>query len=113
MALLYYIVDSETAIERGYADLTLILRPDIRRYRLLDHVLEFKHLRWEELGMKGEEGRGLAREVLRGLPPVAARLAEAERQLARYRQALERAYGERLKLRTHAVVCIELERLVW
>jgi hypothetical protein len=84
----------------------------MRRYRLFDHVLEFKHLRWEELGMKSEAGRTLPREVLRDLPPVATRLAEAEGQLARYRQALERAYGERLKLRTHAVVCIGLERLV-
>ncbi|NNJ84385.1 MAG: AAA family ATPase, partial [Gammaproteobacteria bacterium] len=45
-----YIMDSETAIDRGYGDLSLILRPDARKYQLLDHLLEFKHLRWEELG---------------------------------------------------------------
>jgi len=109
----YYIMDSEQSIERGYADLTLILRPDIRRYRLFDHVLEFKHLRWDDLGMKGDEGRKLSRAELRILPIVTARLADAKMQLGRYRQALENAYGERLKLRTHAVVCIGLERLVW
>nr|VFJ54526.1 MAG: hypothetical protein BECKFM1743A_GA0114220_101333 [Candidatus Kentron sp. FM]VFK10463.1 MAG: hypothetical protein BECKFM1743B_GA0114221_101413 [Candidatus Kentron sp. FM] len=35
-----YIMDSETAIDRGYGDLSLILRPDMRRYQLLDHLLE-------------------------------------------------------------------------
>lgn len=41
-------------------------------------------------------------------------LADAAQQLGRYRQALERTYGERLRLRTHTVVvCLGLERLVW
>nr|VFK31755.1 MAG: PD-(D/E)XK nuclease superfamily protein [Candidatus Kentron sp. MB]VFK34918.1 MAG: PD-(D/E)XK nuclease superfamily protein [Candidatus Kentron sp. MB]VFK77037.1 MAG: PD-(D/E)XK nuclease superfamily protein [Candidatus Kentron sp. MB] len=108
-----YIVDSETAIDRGYCDLSLILRPDMRKYRLLDHLLEFKHLRWEDLGAKNMGMRELPREELRQLPPVAKKLSEAETQLADYRETLERVYGEKLRLATHAVVCIGLERLVW
>jgi hypothetical protein len=44
---------------------------------------------------------------------VAEKLREAEQQLATYRETLERAYGDTLRLQTHAVVCIGLERLVW
>nr|VFK27241.1 MAG: Predicted AAA-ATPase [Candidatus Kentron sp. MB]VFK31079.1 MAG: Predicted AAA-ATPase [Candidatus Kentron sp. MB]VFK75509.1 MAG: Predicted AAA-ATPase [Candidatus Kentron sp. MB] len=108
-----YIMDSEIAIDRGYNDLSLILRPDMRKYQLLDHLLEFKHLRWAELGSKNAEMRDMTREELRQLPPVARKLAEAKTQLAGYRETLERVYGEKLRLRTHAVVCIGLERLVW
>ncbi|MDQ5908777.1 MAG: nuclease superfamily protein, partial [Pseudomonadota bacterium] len=57
--------------------------------------------------------RELSRADLRALPAVAKALAEAEAQLAQYRQALEVRYGERLRLRTHAVVALGLDRLVW
>ena len=108
-----YIMDSETSIDRGYGDLSLIIRPDMRKYQLLDHLLEFKHLRWEELGAKNAGMRELSREELRELPPVTRKLSEAETQLAEYRETLERVYGEKLHLRTHAVACIGLERLAW
>ena len=108
-----YIMDSETSIDRGYGDLSLIIRPDMRKYQLLDHLLEFKHLRWEELGAKNTGMRGLSREELRELPPVAEKLAQAEAKLAGYRETMERVYGEKLRLRTHALVCVGLERLVW
>jgi len=109
-----YIMDSETAIERGYSDLSLIVRPDRRQYALLDHVLEFKQLKISDLaGVDSHDLATLPRDELRTRPEVATLLAEAEAQLARYRGALERRYGERLKLRTHAVVCVGLLRLVW
>ncbi len=53
------------------------------------------------------------RETLRELPTVAEQIQAAKTQLVRYRTILEQVYGEKLKLRTHAVVCIGLERLVW
>jgi hypothetical protein len=109
----FYIMDSEPALDKGYGDLSLILRPDMRQYRLLDHLLEFKYLSLKTLGLSSEALGALNREALRQLPPVAEQLAAAETQLARYRLTLERVYGEKLKLRTHAVVCIGLERLVW
>jgi len=34
-----YIMDSEPALERTYADPTMILRPEMRRFRLLDILL--------------------------------------------------------------------------
>lgn len=109
----FYIMDSETAIDRGYSDLSLILRPDMRKYKLLDHLLEFKYLPWKALGTNSEAVRDMTREELRKLPPVVEQLNIAGAQLSRYRETLERVYGKKLRLHTHAVVCIGLERLVW
>ncbi|MCB1822509.1 MAG: hypothetical protein KDI73_13170, partial [Candidatus Competibacteraceae bacterium] len=38
----FYVMDSEPALERGYGDLMLRVRPHMRQYQLLDHLLEFK-----------------------------------------------------------------------
>jgi hypothetical protein len=109
-----YIMDSETAIERGYGDLSLIVRPDMRQYTLLDHLLEFKYLPLTALpGLETQTIAKATREELRTLPVVREKLEEAQRQLADYRETLERSYGSSLNLRTHAVVAIGLTRLVW
>ncbi|MDQ5910768.1 MAG: family ATPase, partial [Pseudomonadota bacterium] len=63
-----YVMDSEPALGRGYADLSLIVRPDRRQYALLDHVLEFKALKWEDAGVTAKAGRELSRADLRALP---------------------------------------------
>ncbi len=108
-----YIMDSETAIGRGYCDLSMIVRPDARRYGFLDQVIEFKHLKLADLpGIDAQALAEMSPQALAAHPKVAALRAEAEAQLAAYRQTLEGIYGERLNLRTHAVVCIGLLRLV-
>jgi len=109
---LYYMVDSETSLQRGYADLTMILRPDMRQYRLLDHVVEFKFVKLKDTGLSGAEVRELTEEQLKALEPVKQNLTMAEGQLARYRQALSAIYGDRLRLHTHVVISIGFERLV-
>ncbi|HPE72806.1 MAG TPA: AAA family ATPase [Candidatus Competibacter sp.] len=109
----FYRMDSEPALDKGYGDLSLILRSDARQYQLFDHLLEFKTLSAKELGLNAEALGQLSRAALRQQPPVAEALTAAEAQLARYRKTLERTYGASLKLHTHAVVCIGLERLVF
>jgi len=109
----FYVMDSEPALERRYGDLMLRVRPDMRQYALLDHLLEFKTVSLKEAGLSGAERVARTREELRALPVVVEKLWEADQQLAAYRDTLERRYGDTLKLRTHAVVCIGLERLVW
>ena len=109
----FYVMDSEPALERRYADLMLRVRPDMRQYALLDHLLEFKTIGLKEVGLSGTELAAMPRETLRTLPAVAEKLRDAERQLAAYRDVLERAHGATLDLRAHAVACIGLERLVW
>ena len=109
----FYIIDSETSLERTYADLTMILRPEMRRYRLLDLLLEFKYISLAEAGLSGARLQSLSREALQKLGAVQQKLAEAQLNLASYRQILEATYGELLRLRCYAVVSLGFERLVW
>ena len=109
----FYVMDSEPALGRGYGDLLLRVRPDMRQYALMDHLLEFKTLGLKDVKLTGAELAAKSRDELRALPAVAEQLQAAETQLATYRVALERREGATLKLRTHAVVAIGLERLVW
>ena len=109
----FYVMDSEPALGRGYGDLLLRVRPDMRQYALLDHLLEFKALSLKAVGLTSAELAAKTREELRALPAVAEKLRDAEQQLAAYREVLAGVGGEPLKLRTHAVVGIGLERLVW
>lgn len=108
-----YITDSETALERRYADLSLMIRPDCRHYKLLDHVLEFKYLSLSALGLTAETALQTSRAELLALPLVADKISEAQGQLVHDRTILQQAYREKLRLRTHAVVSLGLTRLVW
>jgi len=109
----FYIMDSETAIERKYTDLSMIIRPDMRRFKLLDHLFEFKYIGLKELNLSGEQVKQISRADLMCVPLVAEKLAAAESQLADYRATLESVYGEKLRLHTHAVVALGFDRLVW
>ncbi len=109
----FYIMDSEPALERRYGDLLLRVRPDMRQYALLDHLLEFKALSLKAVGLSSAELLKKTREELREWPGVKEALQDAEQQLAAYREILERQAGDPRKLYTHAVVGIGLERLVW
>jgi len=108
----FYLMDSEPALGRGYGDLLLQVRPDMRQYALLDHLLEFKAVSLKAIGLTSAELATQSRDALRMRPVVADALREAEAQLARYRHTLE-ATGNPRPLHTHAVVCIGLERLVF
>ncbi len=109
----FYIMDSETSLERQYADLTMIVRPDMRQYRLSDFLIEFKYVGLKEINLSGEQVRGMKKEQLRDLPPVTAKLKAARETLPVYRDALNRAYKDMLRLKVYTVAAIGLERLVW
>ncbi|HRD64795.1 MAG TPA: AAA family ATPase [Candidatus Competibacter sp.] len=108
----FYLMDSEPALGRGYGDLLLRVRPDMRQYALLDHLLEFKAVGLKAAGLTSAELATKTRDELRALPAVADALREAERQLTQYRRT-PKANGGPLKLHAHAVACIGLERLVF
>jgi len=107
-----YMAVSELETDRGYADLALILRPDMRRFQALDLLLEFKYLGLKELGLSGEQVRAHSRESLAALPAVAAKLDEAAAQAADYGATLRARHGLK-DLRAFAVVALGVERLVW
>lgn len=108
-----YIMDSETAVARRYTDLSMILRPDMRQYQLLDHLLEFKYISLKDLALSGTEAKAKSRQELIQLPVVAKAMNEAEMQLQSYRMILEKKYVNTLRLHTHAVVALGFERLLW
>ena len=107
-----YMMVSETEVDHGYIDLSLIVRPDLRRFQALDLLLEFKYVGLKELGLTGEQARERPHAELAARPAVAAKLAEAEEQAQRYGAALRDRYGL-TDLRLFAVVGIGLERVVW
>ncbi|MEZ4861113.1 MAG: AAA family ATPase [Caldilineaceae bacterium] len=131
LSLLYYnhlyIMDSEPALQRGYGDLSMIIRPGMRHYTVFDLLFEFKFLPLSKVTSKpegakgskgtrtltGEEIKQMSHPDLAGLDAVVNQLAEARTQLQRYRQTLQAKYGAELKLRTYAIVAVGFERLVW
>lgn len=109
----FYVMDSENALKRTYADLTMILRPEMRRYQLLDLLLEFKFIKLNKIGLRGDEVRAKAEAELRTLDAVKAEFIAAKQQLQDYAALLRGKYGEKLQLRTFAVVAIGFDRLLW
>jgi hypothetical protein len=110
---LYYIMDSEPALARGYADLLMLRRPDLRQSRLLDMLIEFKYVSLPEVKLSGEAVRQCSRAELCALAPVQQKFAEAAAKLTSYRQTLEAAYGAALCLHAYSVVAVGFERLAW
>jgi hypothetical protein len=111
---MYYIMDSEAAVQRRYADLLMIIRPDQRRLAALqDFVLEFKYIKLKALGLTAEEVRVQSREALQQLPAVQEALQAALVQLQDYRCVLIEKYREPHRLHCFAVVALGFERLVW
>ncbi|WP_217352390.1 hypothetical protein [Candidatus Viridilinea mediisalina] len=108
-----YVVDSEPALERSYADLTLLVRPDLRSSALQDALLEFKYLPLSELRLSSEAAKTTPREELAALPLVQTRLAEATQKAEAYCAILQNVYGASLRLHTYAIVALGFDRLVW
>ena len=52
-----YMMVSETEMDHGYIDLSLIVRPDQRRAQALDLLLEFKYVSLKDLKLSGEQAR--------------------------------------------------------
>ena len=109
----FYIMDSETTLARHYADLTLLVRPEMRRYPLLDIIMEFKYVSLAAAGLTGAQAQQLTPDQITTLPLIQQKLTEATQQLAHYRQALVAQYGSVLQLRSYCVVALGFERLVW
>ena len=108
----FYLMDSETPLKRTYADLTMIIRPDMRQYRLLDFLMEFKYVSLKKLGLSGEELKQKTDEELKALEAVKAQLAESKQQINDYRQKLLTHYENKLRLHSYTVVAVGYERLL-
>jgi hypothetical protein len=117
LALLYndtlYVMDSEPALRRRYADLIMLVRPDVRHSALLDILIEFKYVPPGKIDSSGEKLRNMPKKELESIPSVKKAFEEATMQLADYRRTLGEVYGDSLRLRSFAVVAVGFERLLW
>ena len=109
----FYIMDSETSLERGYADMTMIVRPDMRQYPISDFLIEFKYVSLKDAELSGEQAKQMNMDELKASAPVRRKLTESEIKFECYRKILLSEYGGRVCLRTYSVVAIGFERLIW
>ncbi len=107
-----YVTCSELEVERRYADLCLLVRPETRRPGAFDLLFEFKLVRRSRLGRSGRELRDLDEAALRELPAVDKAFSEARGQVRDYRAALVEQRGDELSLRSYVVVAVDLERML-
>jgi hypothetical protein len=114
LTLLYndilYIMDSEGQLGRQRTDLTMIIRPDMRRFTILDILIEFKYVSPADAGVSGKEARELTAEAFQSLPKIRRAMAAAGEQVREYGQILEARHGN-LRLKRFAVVALGFERL--
>jgi hypothetical protein len=114
LTLLYnnalYIMDSEHETARSYTDLTMIIRPDMRRFKIFDILIEFKFVNLKQADLTGEEAGELSREGIEAIPEMQTKIKEAENMLPRYGNALEKKY-DNLRLKKFAVVSPGFEKL--
>jgi len=108
-----YIMESETELEHGHADLTMIVRPDRRQYQVLDILIEFKFVSLKEAKLDGKTLETMDREELQALPAVQSKQREAEAGLARYRAKLKAKFGDLPRLHSFSVAAVGFERLVF
>ena len=107
-----YMIVSEIEVNHRYADLSMIVRPDMRKYAALDLLSEFKYVGLKALKLSGEQVRNMSMEQLAELPLIAAALASATEQARDYSGILIERYDLK-DLRQYAVVSVGLERVVW
>ncbi len=116
-----FVLHSELEVEKGYADLCLLVRPENRYRQAFDVLFELKFVRRKALGKKGRELSAMDEATLRELPAVKKAFARARKQVGAYRDALVRqrgvapppgGRGDSVRPRGYAVVAVGLERLL-
>ncbi|MDM8561713.1 AAA family ATPase, partial [Candidatus Parabeggiatoa sp. HSG14] len=108
----FYIMDSETELDRRYADLTMILRPE-QQSNLKNVVLEFKYVKLGKADLTGEKIREMNQDEIKAIPLVQQNFLEAKTQLLDYEKRLNRKYENTLQLLMISVVALGFERVVW
>ncbi|MEA1933753.1 MAG: AAA family ATPase [Thermodesulfobacteriota bacterium] len=114
LTLLYndiiYIMDSEKEIDRRYADLTMIIRPDKRYGKVFDVLIEFKFVKLKDAGLSADQAKELSEEELGRIPEIAEQIKNGEKQVKEYGKKLETKYGN-LRLQKFVVTALGFERV--
>ena len=108
-----YIMDSELALQRTYSDFTMIVRPDMRQYQLLDILILCSFLKLSQAELSGLEAQKKSRQEVGALDKVKKAMEAAVAQVQEYQTRLLAKYGGTLKLRTYAVVALGFEKVIW
>ncbi len=114
LTLLYndilYIMDSEPEINRQYADLTMIIRPDKRHFQIFDVLIEFKFVSLKSANLTGEKAKELSQGEFESLPLIREALDQGGAQASVYGKKLEKKYGN-LHLKKFVVAALGFERV--
>ena len=114
LTLLYndiiYIMDSEKEVDRRYADLTMIIRPDKRYGKVFDVLIEFKFVKLKDAKLSAEQARDLSEDELYLIPEIAKQMDDGKKQVKDYGKKLEQRHGN-LRLKKFAVVALGFERV--
>lgn len=118
LTLLYndilFVMDSEKEIDRRFADLTMIIRPDMRKFELFDILIEFKFVSLASAGLSGEQVKALSVEELQNLPKIGDAMIDAVEQVKGYSKILNERYSAAdFRLKCFAVVSLGFDRLCW
>jgi len=114
LTLLYndiiYIMDSEKEIDRRYADLTMIIRPDKRYGKVFDVLIEFKFVKLKNAGLSAEQAKKLSEDDLYQVPEIVTQMEDGKKQVKEYGKKLEQRHGN-LRLQKFVVVALGFERI--
>jgi len=106
-----YLMISERQSRSGFADLAMIVRPDCRKYQLIDTLIEFKLIRSKDIQQKNI--KKLSDTALFQLDDVKTKLKEAKSQAKTYAKELINEFGDKVKLQTFVVISIGFDRLLY
>ncbi len=88
LTLLYndiiYIMDSEKEIDRRYANLTMIIRPDKRYGKVFDVLIEFKFVKLKSAGISADQAKKLSEDELCSLPEIVEQMEDGIKQVKEY-----------------------------
>ncbi|MCD6273315.1 MAG: AAA family ATPase [Deltaproteobacteria bacterium] len=114
LTLLYndiiYIMDSEKEIDRRYADLTMIIRPDKRYGKVFDVLIEFKFVKLKSAGISADQAKKLSEDELCSLPEIVKQMEDGIKQVKEYGKKLEQRHGN-LRLQKFVVAALGFERV--
>ena len=114
LTLLYndiiYIMDSEKEVDRRYADLTMIIRPDKRYGKVFDVLIEFKFVKLKDAKLSAEQARDLSEDEVCLIPEIVKQMEDGKKQVKDYGKKLEQRHGN-LRLKKFVVVALGFERV--
>ncbi len=76
-------------IDRRYADLTMIIRPDKRYGKVFDVLIEFKFVKLKSAGLSADQAKKLSKDELSQAPEIVKQMEDGIKQVKEYGKKLE------------------------